>query len=189
MIKPHISGKKKWLLPSSCCQQYLSYVLCQVISHDVPAQSVDLHVADTFTFPVFLQTNFDHVLVHGGGAAPSEAVGQQPACAGAAGEHGTSSFPAQQNTGRHGVEGKGKSGGLCNTAWPLCSSFPLKTLSIWWQVRNDSPLSPPSFKGRSTFPGLQSKSRGSSAKQSLQRPELLQPSTEHPDANQWNHAV
>lgn len=79
---------------------------------------------------------------------------QQPACAGAPGKQGTNYFPARQDAGRHGVEGKGKSGGRCNTACSLCSSFPLKILSIWSQVKNNSPLSPPSFKGCSEFPVL-----------------------------------
>jgi len=63
-------------LTSPCCQQYLSYVLCQVLPHYVPARSTDLHVAETLTFalPIFLQTHFHHVLVQACGAARSPPV-------------------------------------------------------------------------------------------------------------------
>lgn len=62
-------------------------------------------------------------------------------------EAGHKLLPAWQNTGRHGVEGKGKLGGLSSKACSLCCSFPLKIQSILSQVKNNSALAPPSFKG------------------------------------------
>lgn len=118
--------------------------------------------------------------------SPREAGRQQGSKA--LGKQDTSCFPEQQNPGSHGVGGKGKSGGLHNKACSLFCFFQLKVLSIWSQVKNNSPLSPPSFKGHREFLVLQWKTRGSYAKRCLQRCEQLQLNREHPDANDWGHS-
>lgn len=144
--KPTLPGRRNHSLTSSCCQHHLSYVLCQVLSHDVHGKSTDLHVAEKpLHCPYFFKQIFSSPACTWLWDSPQRGSAQaQPACAGAPGKQGTSYFPAWQNTGWHGVEGKGKSEGLCNTACSLCSSLPLKILSVWSQVKNNSPLSPPS---------------------------------------------
>lgn len=186
-------GGRNLSLTPYCCQQYPSYIFCQVLSHGVPAWSTDLHVAETapFTLSIFLQTNLDHMQDVGQGCGTAlewlPAVScQSPACARAAGQQGTRCFPAQQNAGGQG----GRQGEVRTTLQYSLFSLLLFLIenAVWSQVRNHSPLSPPSFQGCSNVPGLQCQSRGSSAQQILPALNSSSHHRAHPDANKWSHS-
>lgn len=157
------------------------------------AMDEDLHVAEkaTFTLPYF----FKQILImrrmwDRDVGQPLEWLAavpwQPPSCARAPGQHGTHHLPAQQNAGRQ----CGRQGEVRRTLQHSLFSllFFLIENAVWSQVKNNSPLSRPSFQGCSDVPGLQCQTRGSPAQRSLRGLSSSSQHRAHPDANKWGHS-